>query len=270
MPRFPLFFVLLLALAAGCARNVDGTWKAPLVYRIDIQQGNVVDQKMLDRLKPGMDKNQVKYVMGSPLIQDPFHSNRWDYVYIMEPGQGERTQRRITLYFEDEKLAYIDGNVTVADRPATEEELPRSDRSVAVPLAPQKEGFFDHLFGEDEEPQDSLTTTVEDEVTTGTAATETTANTEETATKEELLQELTEEERQALLPEEQKAASAEEEPDAETEKKTIADEERDTNLVRRFWDRVTTGAEDSGIEQGEETERDLRDAEVLEKAGGGL
>lgn len=276
MPKLPLFFVLLLLLTGGCARNVDGTWKAPLVYRIDIQQGNVVDQQMLDRLKPGMDKNQVKYVMGSPLIQDPFHSNRWDYVYIMEPGQGSRTQRRITLYFEDEKLAYIDGNVKIADRPAAEEQLPRNENSVAVPLDTHKEGFFSNLFGGDEEPAESAAAPSEGEEPaqfpaalsedeeTGTAATETAATGEVTA------EELPADEQQALSPEEQKTVTEADESPADTEKKTLADEERDTNLVRRFWDRMTTGAEDSGIQEGKETERDIRDAEVLEKAGGGL
>ena len=76
------FFVLFLS---GCTKD-----KIPGVYRINIQQGNDITQDMVSQLKPGMTKNQVAYVMGTPLIIDTFHPNRWDYIYSFHPGNGER------------------------------------------------------------------------------------------------------------------------------------------------------------------------------------
>src|SRR5690606_5446845 len=80
----------LLALA-GCS--------FPGVYKIDIQQGNVVTQDMVDQLRPGMTRSQVRYIMGNPLITDTFHADRWDYLYSIQPGGGERLQERISLNF---------------------------------------------------------------------------------------------------------------------------------------------------------------------------
>ena len=76
-----LTLVGLLALA-GCS--------FPGVYKIDIQQGNVVTQDMIDQLRPGMTRRQVRFIMGNPLIQDTFNTNRWDYLYSLQPGGGKR------------------------------------------------------------------------------------------------------------------------------------------------------------------------------------
>lgn len=103
----------------------------PLVYKIDIQQGNVIEQEMLTQLQPGMNKAKVKFIMGSPLIIDTFHSDRWDYLYSYKVGGGERSQRRITLFFEDEKLAFMEGDIKPAlGRLAVP---PRRDEIVDVP-----------------------------------------------------------------------------------------------------------------------------------------
>lgn len=85
----------LLALA-GCT--------IPGVYKIDIQQGNVVTQDMIDQLRPGMTRRQVRFVMGSPLITDTFHPNRWDYLYSIKPGGGQRLQERVSLVFDQNDL----------------------------------------------------------------------------------------------------------------------------------------------------------------------
>lgn len=260
------FLLLVPLVTGGCAQNVDGTWKAPLVYRIDVQQGNVIDQKMIDKLKPGMDKNQVKYVMGTPLIKDPFHSNRWDYVYIMEPGRGKRKQRRITLFFEHDKLAYVEGDIKIGERPATEDLTPK-DRSVTVPLDAHKEGFFSRMFDKNK-PQEKESETAQDNENAEKDETVTKDTTEKPVEEKDLStkQQVT----AAPLPS-QKNAATQEESETDDDKETIADKEQDKNLVRRFWDRITSGAEDSGIAKGkEETERDIRDAEVLEKSGGEL
>jgi len=85
-----LTFVGLFALA-GCS--------FPGVYKVDIQQGNVVTQDMIDQLRPGMTRAQVRFIMGNPLITDTFHANRWDYLYSIQPGCSQRQQERFSLVF---------------------------------------------------------------------------------------------------------------------------------------------------------------------------
>ncbi|WP_338526488.1 outer membrane protein assembly factor BamE [Pseudomonas batumici] len=92
----------LLALA-GCS--------FPGVYKIDIQQGNVVTQDMIDQLRPGMTRKQVRFIMGNPLLIDTFHANRWDYLYSLQPGGGERQQERISLLFNgNDQLVSLSGD----------------------------------------------------------------------------------------------------------------------------------------------------------------
>ncbi len=131
-------FVLLLS---GCNKE-----KIPGVYRIDIQQGNDVNQEMISKLKPGMTKSQVSYIMGTPLLIDTFHPNRWDYIFSFHPGNGQREQRRVTLFFdEQEKLSHLDGDIrTVTEMPSTEGQ--RAESNVVVPLTEKKTGFFQGLL----------------------------------------------------------------------------------------------------------------------------
>ena len=78
-------------------------------YRMDIQQGNVVTQDMVERLKPGMTKREVRYTLGTPLVQDPFHPARWDYVYLLRKGGARAPERRaLTLHFEGDRLVRIE------------------------------------------------------------------------------------------------------------------------------------------------------------------
>ena len=87
-----LTLVGLFALA-GCS--------FPGVYKVDIQQGNVVTQDMIDQLRPGMSRTQVRFIMGNPLITDTFHANRWDYLYSIQPGGNARQQERVSLVFNE-------------------------------------------------------------------------------------------------------------------------------------------------------------------------
>lgn len=97
-----LTFLGLVALA-GCS--------FPGVYKIDIQQGNVVSQDMIDQLRPGMTRRQVRFIMGNPLITDTFHANRWDYLYSLQPGGGARQQERISLVFDgSDQLVGLSGD----------------------------------------------------------------------------------------------------------------------------------------------------------------
>ena len=267
MFRLFILISIFLTICAGCAHKPDGTWKPPLVYRVDIQQGNVVDQSMINKLKPGMDKKQVRFIMGTPLLQDPFHSDRWDYIYSFEPGGGDRKQRHIALHFNDDKLVKITGDVETSYSLDTTEEQSKG-RTVVVPLEDHEEGFLSKLFGKspenkalqdkDETPegtQESTETAIADETTEPAAETALTDEDKQTVTT---TQESTEPDN--VL----KTESEEPVPEI---KKTETTKEK--NIFRRVWDRVTSSEEDS-TEDVEETERDKRDAEIFEEAGGKL
>jgi len=74
------------------------------IHQIDIQQGNVITKKMTDKLKIGMDMSQVRYIMGTPLIIDPFHKNRWDYVYSLDTHNGHKKLTHIAVFFEEDRV----------------------------------------------------------------------------------------------------------------------------------------------------------------------
>lgn len=104
---------------------------------MDIQQGNVITSKMMLQLKPGMTKPQVRFVMGTPLISDSFHANRWDYFYQMRKDGKVIEQRRVILDFEEEKLAHVRGDVVPArkegesgDMPVQVDALPAGSQTV--------------------------------------------------------------------------------------------------------------------------------------------
>ncbi|MDX8385731.1 MAG: outer membrane protein assembly factor BamE [Gallionella sp.] len=87
-------------------------------YKMEIRQGNYVTSEMRAQLKTGMTKQQVRYVVGTAMINDPFHLNRWDYVFRLEQGGELVEQRGMTLYFEDDKLVRIaDGELPVVAAP---------------------------------------------------------------------------------------------------------------------------------------------------------
>ena len=85
-------------------------------HKIDIQQGNYVDQEMVAKLKPDMTRSQVRFILGTPLVADVFHPNRWDYVYLTGKAGDVRRQRKITVVFEGDKLERIEGDVVPADK----------------------------------------------------------------------------------------------------------------------------------------------------------
>ena len=139
----PLAAALLLA---ACAIKSD--FKLPGVYRIDIQQGNIIEQAMLAKLKPGMDKSQVQFIMGTPSLVDPFHTNQWEYIYTFSKRGGRRKQRHITLYFEDDKLAYLDGDVVPGLERPEDETLNKPSNTVEVSLRQEKKrGLFGRMIG---------------------------------------------------------------------------------------------------------------------------
>ena len=87
----------------------------PGVYKMDIPQGNIITQEMIDQLRPGMTKRQVVFVMGTPLVRDPFRQDRWDYIWSYQPGGGIRGQEGLTVYFVDDILSSFTGDFTPSE-----------------------------------------------------------------------------------------------------------------------------------------------------------
>lgn len=127
--------ILLLAfLCAACSSSLPSL--SP--YRMDIQQGNVVTPKMMMQLRPGMSKAQVRFVMGTPLLVDSFHSNRWDYFYQMRKDGKIIEQRNVVLEFENDKLKTVRGDVIPATADAKDakdvKDLKASPAAAPLPL----------------------------------------------------------------------------------------------------------------------------------------
>jgi len=79
------------------------------VYRINIQQGNFLDQKEVDQVKNGMTRSQVRYLLGTPMVADSFDKERWDYIYYLKKGRSRHVDsRRVTVYFDGDKVAKLD------------------------------------------------------------------------------------------------------------------------------------------------------------------
>lgn len=91
-----LFLATLTLLFTGCSYL-----KFPGVHKIDIQQGNIITQKMVEQLRPGMTKPQVRFVLGTPLIVDTFNQNRWDYFYSLKEGSGGESRETLSVFFDE-------------------------------------------------------------------------------------------------------------------------------------------------------------------------
>lgn len=102
--RVMLCAVAVAVAASGCS------WQTLGVYKLDINQGNYITQDQVERLKVGLTRQQVRVVLGTPLLSDPFHANRWDYVYAFERQGKLLEERRLTVYFVDDKLARWEGD----------------------------------------------------------------------------------------------------------------------------------------------------------------
>lgn len=111
-PSRPLLVIAFSTLLAACS------YKPSFIseYKIDIQQGNVLTQEMVAQLKPGQTRDQVRFILGSPMVSDIFHQWRWDYVYRYQNGKtGQVESRRFSVFFDKEgRLERVDGDVAVA------------------------------------------------------------------------------------------------------------------------------------------------------------
>jgi len=106
----------ILILAMVCASLLIGGCsfkrpKLPRVHKLTVQQGNVITQPMIDKLKPGMTRSQVAFIMGEPVVRNSFNDDRWDYVYTIELPGVYSTRQMVSLYFVDEMLAYFTGDI---------------------------------------------------------------------------------------------------------------------------------------------------------------
>ncbi len=122
--RYAFFPAILAALLSGCLS----------VYKVEVQQGNVVTQEMVDKLKPGMSRSQVRFVMGTPLVNDPFHPERWDYYYYLRrSNESVGESQRVTVVFKNDTLVAVQGDTriksdaTVNGEPATKPAPVKSD-----------------------------------------------------------------------------------------------------------------------------------------------
>ena len=120
--------LLALSLVAACSSIHP--------YTLDIQQGIVVDQKMIGRLTPGMTRNQVSLALGTPLLADPLHADRWDYVYYTRHGGTVGEWRRFTCLFKDDRLAAVTGDVKVGAAAAALPPAAALQPSAALPGEP--------------------------------------------------------------------------------------------------------------------------------------
>lgn len=89
----------------------------PGVYTLEIQQGNIIDQAMIDQLRPGMNKRQVLYIMGSPMLNDVFHKNRWIYLNSDQPSGEDRVQKQVSIFFENDQIVGIQGDFRPSTHP---------------------------------------------------------------------------------------------------------------------------------------------------------
>ncbi|HEY6131394.1 MAG TPA: outer membrane protein assembly factor BamE [Halioglobus sp.] len=106
--------ILLITLAIACL-GACGFVGFPGVYKINVEQGNIVTQEMVDQLKPGMNRRQVRFILGTPLIEDTFNRNRWDYLYVKRNGMKVLNESRLTVEFEGESLVNVSGDLVPPD-----------------------------------------------------------------------------------------------------------------------------------------------------------
>lgn len=108
--------VLLFSLLFGTAAVVTGCSYSdiPFAYEVPVQQGNIITEDMIEELEPGMTRRQVRFVLGTPAIEDVFRNHRWDYIHTDAPGGGGKPDR-LTVFFEGDRLVRLEGNLAPDD-----------------------------------------------------------------------------------------------------------------------------------------------------------
>ncbi len=112
------------------------------IYKVDVQQGNMITQDLINQVKPHMTKRQVQYILGTPLTVDPFRKDRWDYIFTNQPGGEDRTRQQVSLVFKDNKLGAIEGDL----KPGTLTVLePKKDVDIIVPKRDIEKTVFEKI-----------------------------------------------------------------------------------------------------------------------------
>ncbi len=131
-------FSVVIALAAALAVSA-----CIRTYKLDIQQGNVVTQEQLDQITPGMTKREVRYVLGTPLIVDPFRDDRWDYYYSLKAGPARQVNhRRVIIVFDGDTLVNIQGDVVPGQSDTESTEDDKAGGTKVTERQPDERGFF--------------------------------------------------------------------------------------------------------------------------------
>ena len=123
-----ILLTLLACLAlSGCGR---------LIYKIDVQQGNFVTEDVIARVKTGMTKAEVRQILGTPLIADIFHANRWDYYFSAEKNGRAGDRTLLSVFFENDRVVSVKGEGRPAARPPVGDSTPPAAAPGAAPAAP--------------------------------------------------------------------------------------------------------------------------------------
>ncbi|MBK1643319.1 cell envelope protein SmpA [Thiocapsa imhoffii] len=150
MPKplsLPLLCCLGVLVTIGCSkdRRSDENRESlladlPFVYRMTVQQGNIITDEMVDQLELGMNKRQVQFVLGTPLLMDFFQADRWDYTYTIRRGHNPMEIRQLTLHFQDDELVRVDGDLQ--PNPARAQARIPEDTIVSVPDQEQRRSLL--------------------------------------------------------------------------------------------------------------------------------
>ena len=115
-----LIILLPITALSGCSSGLLS------VHKIDVQQGNALAQESVDKLKIGMNQDQVRHLLGNPLVTGMFRSDRWDYVYYFKPGNGDTDGHRVTVFFNDGQVVRIENDGTTTGQLASSVKSPNS------------------------------------------------------------------------------------------------------------------------------------------------
>ncbi len=127
--KAPLLVVFSLFLLAGCQY-----FQFPGVHKINIQQGHIITEEMIGQLEPGMNKRQVRFILGTPLIDDVFNDDRWDYYYSLKMGDGRFFKRSMTVFFDGDTYTHYEGENLPEAKAEGDDELPENDLEPDTPL----------------------------------------------------------------------------------------------------------------------------------------
>ena len=138
----------LLITLAICGLSACSFVGFPGVYKINVEQGNIVTQEMADQLKPGMSRRQVRFILGTPLVEDTFNQDRWDYPYVLRNGTNVLSESSLTVLFDGDALLDVTGAYLPpawSDEPATDTatEATEPDPEAAEPAPAEDEGTED-------------------------------------------------------------------------------------------------------------------------------